>query len=365
LKDFTNPTLDVLSNDEDFPDVGEVLTIVGLGPLQQPSIKTPLGNAAIAGDGKSIIYTPDPGVVSTVNGLDTFSYTIGDGRGGTASVESTIEIIDAVPSDIGGMAYMDVNNNGIRDKDGTGKYIEIALAGIEVTLTGMNIRSQSVNQTLKTDVSGAFVFKNILPSANGQSYSLMSGGAQFAIDGIDKIMDESGDAQYNPGEAHNDYFDGMELGVWGTQGAKNNYMFGERGLAGKFISVAQYLSSTRKGLVLATNNMHGDQEDFWFSVLQGWDGLKSADVHLSADLATATLTVVNAAGQTQTRTLTYRDYYVAGDRTTGDYIIYFNGSAQDLGFGPLAANVAPAEGEVPAEQYEDVVDEVFASGQWA
>ena len=70
-------SLNVLSNDFD-PD-GDTLTIT--------SAATPLhGTNSIAGN--RIIYTPTPGY----SGTDTFSYSIADGRGGTATATVTIAV---------------------------------------------------------------------------------------------------------------------------------------------------------------------------------------------------------------------------------------------------------------------------------
>ncbi|HVT32239.1 MAG TPA: Ig-like domain-containing protein [Rhodanobacteraceae bacterium] len=69
--------IDVLANDSD-PD-GDPLTI--------QSVTAPtLGTAAISGG--AIVYTPAAGVI----GPDRFAYTIGDGRGGTATANVTVTI---------------------------------------------------------------------------------------------------------------------------------------------------------------------------------------------------------------------------------------------------------------------------------
>jgi hypothetical protein len=169
------------------------------------------------------------------------------------------------------------------------------------------------------------------------------------------MIDTNVDTDYNPGTAYNDEFRSIELGLFGTDRAENNYMFGERGLSTQFISLSQYLSSTRTGLVAATT-MAGD--DYWFSLMKGWEGAHSVHVQLANDLMTADLTIVDGAGQSHTETISYRDYHLAGDQNTGEYMVYFNGSAADFGFvldpGDLAQADVPAEGEVPmdAEQLE-------------
>jgi hypothetical protein len=73
----TQVTIDVLANDSD-PD-GDPLTIQS---VTAPS----LGAATISGG--RIVYTPAAGVVGT----DNFTYTISDGRGGTATANVTVTI---------------------------------------------------------------------------------------------------------------------------------------------------------------------------------------------------------------------------------------------------------------------------------
>jgi len=73
----TSVTIDVLANDSD-PD-GDALTITAVGA---PGF----GSATISGN--QILYTPAAGVVGT----DRFTYTISDGRGGTATALVTVTI---------------------------------------------------------------------------------------------------------------------------------------------------------------------------------------------------------------------------------------------------------------------------------
>ncbi|WP_457605959.1 Ig-like domain-containing protein [Nitratifractor sp.] len=77
-------TIDVLANDSD-PD-GDTLTIQSVG--------TPAHGAASASGGQ-IVYTPNP----DYNGPDSFTYTISDGNGGTASatVHITVNAVNDAP----------------------------------------------------------------------------------------------------------------------------------------------------------------------------------------------------------------------------------------------------------------------------
>ncbi len=73
-------TLNVLSNDTDLD--GDTLKIIGLG---DPS----LGEAVIKGN--TVVYTP---VKSCGTGIDTFSYTISDGNGHTATANISVDVKD-------------------------------------------------------------------------------------------------------------------------------------------------------------------------------------------------------------------------------------------------------------------------------
>jgi uncharacterized repeat protein (TIGR01451 family) len=77
-----NNVLDVRDNDTDAPDSGETLTIVALG--------TPDQGGSATTDGATVVYTP----VSGFAGTETFTYTIGDGNGGSDAATVTVVVDD-------------------------------------------------------------------------------------------------------------------------------------------------------------------------------------------------------------------------------------------------------------------------------
>ncbi len=387
LKNFENQVLDVLANDSVFPDrpQDETLTIKGLLDASDQVVDflvTPHGEVRVSDDRLTLIYTPDTDFETVGNDFDTFRYVVQDGRvdlqgnPGEDIGDVQIDVIDAVPSDISGVIYIDANRDGVQQP------VELTLAGVEVTLTGTNIRGAAVNVKVKTDADGKFTFAGILPNAEDDTvgYSISAQTPKYLDDGRESIIDTLVDENYDPGHNGSDVFAGINLGVWGTDRSTDNYAFGEAGLSSRYIKLTQYLASTRKGLMLGSD---GDGETYWFSVLQGWDGIESvsfefADPTKPEGMASALLTVKGTNGQTYQKTLSYfKDYDFAGDPRADGCVIFLKGSAADFGFN-LAYHDGEGEGpmSLDAEQLELVaagdgtqyargVDVVFGSDDWA
>lgn len=74
--------LTVLANDSAAPDTGETLTITAVGETSAD------GTVTIAENKLSLIYTP----AANFSGVDTFTYTISDGNGGTDTATVTVNI---------------------------------------------------------------------------------------------------------------------------------------------------------------------------------------------------------------------------------------------------------------------------------
>jgi hypothetical protein len=87
-EDSTANSFTVLANDTD-PDAGDTLTITAVGETSGD------GTVTIAGDSRSVIYTPG----MNFTGTETFTYTISDGRGGTdtATVTVTVTAVNDAP----------------------------------------------------------------------------------------------------------------------------------------------------------------------------------------------------------------------------------------------------------------------------
>lgn len=83
----SNNMLTPLSNDTDAPDSGETLTITAVG--------TPDSGGAVVNNGTDLTYTPLPAFIGT----EVFTYTIGDGNGGsdTATISVSVDDVNFAP----------------------------------------------------------------------------------------------------------------------------------------------------------------------------------------------------------------------------------------------------------------------------
>jgi uncharacterized repeat protein (TIGR01451 family) len=153
-------TIDALGNDSD-PN-GDPLTL--------SSVATPLHGTAVIAAGK-VVYTPDP----THAGLDSFTYTVKDGRGGQSVATVTINIHNRAPHAVadsattsGGSVTLDVRGN---DSDADGDPLSVTAPG--VTAPSRGSVSVNPNGTLTYTASagqlGTDTFSYVLDDGRGGS----------------------------------------------------------------------------------------------------------------------------------------------------------------------------------------------------
>ncbi len=103
----------------------------------------------------TINATVDAGASGTLSNTATVSAAESDTNSANDSATQTTEI--AVPGSISGSVYLDANSNGVRESGETG------IAGVTITLTGIDILGNSVNRTATTDANGDYAFSGVLP----------------------------------------------------------------------------------------------------------------------------------------------------------------------------------------------------------
>lgn len=108
----SNPlTIDVLSNDSD----------VDGDPLMVTAVSQPAqGSVALGANGKNVIYSPTSGLI----GQEVFTYTISDGRGGTASADVTVNLEAIPPPDVLNFSYFKMTGNLLPFKGPTDSVVD-------------------------------------------------------------------------------------------------------------------------------------------------------------------------------------------------------------------------------------------------
>lgn len=103
----SNNSLNVLDNDDSFPDPPEAISITNVGTPSQG------GTAIIAGNGQSLVYTPSEGFL----GDEFVAYTVTDENGGSATAQVTIRVLAELPTPVANypMEFTDVDGNPITD----------------------------------------------------------------------------------------------------------------------------------------------------------------------------------------------------------------------------------------------------------
>jgi cyclophilin family peptidyl-prolyl cis-trans isomerase len=86
----TDVFLNVLANDTLGPDTAETLVVTSVGATSQG------GTVKVATGGNGVLYTPKANFIGT----DSFTYTISDGKGGTATGSVTVNVQAAVPAPV-------------------------------------------------------------------------------------------------------------------------------------------------------------------------------------------------------------------------------------------------------------------------
>ncbi|MHB8865790.1 MAG: SdrD B-like domain-containing protein, partial [Pirellulaceae bacterium] len=216
-------------------------------------------------------------------GTDTFTYTVKDPGGGTAVATASVTVLNYIPSKLSGYAYIDVNNNGLKEST------ETPLGGVVMTLKGTDLTGATVNQQKTTDALGFYQFIDLAP---GQ-YVMTQVQPKFLIDGIDS----GGTLGISSGA------DALTINLpQDTDG--QNLNFGERGRASQHITMFDFLASTPREAVLATTTSDGAAQ--WYAVEGGWAHAKSMQFQLQTNQSSAKLDVTTTEAQQYSTMLNFQ-----------------------------------------------------------
>ncbi len=402
IKDFGAQVVSVLGNDTDADltdglpgnnDILRVITVSG-GTRGTVVVDNP-------GPSSRILYTPNAGE----EGLDTFTYTIGDGRGGVSnSATVTVQIIAFVPKTVSGVVYIDANNNGVQDfvdANNNGVFDpnetgERPIQGAQIRLTGTNFQDNPVlpagQSIVTTDVDGKFSFDNLTPPKPGTRYIVEQLALSYVLDGQDSPRDAQDAASTSPVkhlvfDNANDSF-GLFWELTDQSGDIDLH-FGERGIDASQLEDSRGLlsdllaSSSNNGFILAAD---AAGNFLWSWTLPGWSNVSSLNVQLDATQATAMLTGTfrngtpfslrihqdpslntTALGYPAGANNPYGPRFRVLGRTGDQYIFRIDGTAAEFG---LVAQAAPpaggAEGEATVDpDFARAADEVFSNAAWA
>ncbi|MEX2027649.1 MAG: Ig-like domain-containing protein, partial [Pirellulaceae bacterium] len=165
LQNSSNNNLTVLANDSFAPDTNETLTITAVSAGSQQ------GTISIAPGGGSIRYTPK----ANFTGSETFTYTIGDGNGGTRQATVTMTVNPPGP--------VAANDTATVQEDSSATTINVLAndvpePGGSQTLTVSSVGTASQGGTVTIGTGGANVVYT--PAANFQgtetfTYTLSDG----------------------------------------------------------------------------------------------------------------------------------------------------------------------------------------------
>ncbi len=195
---------------------------------------------AAYGDGKTTVAAGNPGSASSskpvaTGGADVIGKVVLPANGNLGGYNFG----EIASSTVSGYVYVDVNKNGVKDAGDSG------IAGVTVTLTGIDLNGAAVNLSTSTAADGSYAFSKLLPSGPA-GYTITETQPTAYQDGKTSV------AAGNPGTATSakpvaggaaDAISGIVL-VGGVTLA--DYDFGE--LAGSSISGFVYVDANNNGV---------------------------------------------------------------------------------------------------------------------
>ncbi|QDS95771.1 hypothetical protein FF011L_45720 [Roseimaritima multifibrata] len=300
------------------------------------------GTVTLQQDG-TVRFVPTPDFI----GSTSFQYTISDGIESTTGTVN-VEVQEFQPSSISGSVFIDniySLDNPVRD--GIQVEGEDGLAGVRVHLTSAaadNASGEAVALSLRTDLTGAFNFSNLAPGR----YVVRADIPAEAIDGID-----TAGTQGDLDTVENQFT--IEIVQPGGIDA-NSYGFSLVGLTGAAggtsdMFINSYLQRNASASEASSNGAEGgyaslnqDGSFDFMRILDGFEGVRHAELVLNEDHDAALLTVLNQAGQVLTAQLSTSQFLAIPDANERTVVRFF-GDYGDFNF---------------QESIEDVIEDEFA-----
>jgi hypothetical protein len=344
IRNFTNQAIpSALANDNVGVDAGavpgDVLSIASV------SATTAAGNTVTV-VGNNLFYNDNVGHV----GLDTFQYTISDGRGGTDTATYTVNVVEFVPKDISGTVKLD------------GK----PLAGVEIRLNGTNVLgTPSFAQVVVfTDENGNYSFDDLRPG----NYTVTEITPQFIKDGAERTSHPSSLVTSIADDLYTLAWDTpLSITTGGVTGLDFNELRFDALQYDEFsLANLQLASSANGGLIFTVGP--GNQV-YWSYGPPGWQVVPSVQLVFTNNLLTGMNVTVNGVTKHVTHTGSDR-FVIIGSTTAGEYTIGLIGTFSDF----FAASITTVpesgpEGEAAPQmsdgEFRDSADQVFAEQAWA
>jgi large repetitive protein len=162
----TANVFNVLANDLFTPDPSETFTITS---VTQPAH----GTLSITSNGTRVTYIP----ATDYTGADSFTYTMQDPGGLSATATANVTVQNFIPSELAGRVFIDVNGNGVLDS------LESGIENVEIKLTGTDAGGLAVSRSAFTQFDGSYTFENLVPgnySVNQVQPAFLRNGSAYA-----------------------------------------------------------------------------------------------------------------------------------------------------------------------------------------
>lgn len=309
-------TVNVLTNDTSGVDPTETLTV---SAVTQGSAG---GTVTITSGGGSVQYTP----ANNFTGTETFTYTVRDPGGLTATATVTMTVSNFAPSSLAGFVFKTSSTTS-------------PLAAVKIELTGTDTNGAAVNLNTTTDVDGAYKFDALLPG----TYKIKQTQPAFMSDGTDIIGSQGG-------TVGNDEFT-ITL-AQGTTGINNN--FHESGIAATTAGTTGGTTFTLKKRDLYSHNstnyilaaVNTTTGQTWYSAVGQTFVDTSTATNFAVNTPTSastpralTIQTTDSAGLHQTATINTNAAAVRTLASSGDMLLYrISGNSNFYNFTPMSSS---------------------------